>query len=258
MSSYFKTMKLHLKSMLEYKKSAILSIVSQFFIFFTYYFSIIALFTTFNNIKGFTVYEVLLNFSIIQFGYSLVEFMARGIDRFDELIVRGDYDRILTRPRGIVTQAMIFQFDTFKIIRTLQSIIIMIIALVNLNIKWNSYKVFVLIISLSSSTLIFFGVFLLGASYCFFSIQGLEFRSLMTDGGKHMAQYPISIYKKGFVTFFTYVIPYALVNYYPLLYLIGKKDNFYYGLLPIFGILFYIICLFIFKFCSKRYLSVGS
>ena len=57
-----------------------------------------------------------------------------------------------------------------------------------------------------SSIILFFGIFLLMASYCFITIHGLEVRNLLTDGGKQMAQYPISIFKKGFVFFFTYII----------------------------------------------------
>ena len=73
MSLYFKFMKIHFKSELQYKLSFALSFISQFIVFFGYYFSIICLFDKFSNIKGFTMYEVLLTFSIIQFGFSFCE-----------------------------------------------------------------------------------------------------------------------------------------------------------------------------------------
>ena len=49
---YFSHLKQNLKCQLEYKWSFIMSLISQIFVFFTYYFLIISLFTKFNNIKG--------------------------------------------------------------------------------------------------------------------------------------------------------------------------------------------------------------
>ena len=87
MRVYFKALSLHLKSELEYRVSFLISFLSQILVFFSYYFIIIALFTKFNNIKGFTMYEVLLCFSVIQFGFAFNEVFARGVDRFDKLIL---------------------------------------------------------------------------------------------------------------------------------------------------------------------------
>ena len=95
MKLYFNSLALHLKSELEYRMSFIISFLSQILIFFTYYFVIIALFSKFDNIKGFTLYEVLLCFSIIQFGIAFNEVFARGIDKFDKLIIEGGFDRLI-------------------------------------------------------------------------------------------------------------------------------------------------------------------
>ena len=258
MKLYFRSLGLHLKSELEYRVSFILSFLTQILIFFSYYFVIISLFGKFNNIKGFTMYEVLLCFSIIQFGFSFNEVFARGIDKFDDLIIQGNFDRLLLRPRNIILQVLCSDSNFVKLARVIQAIIVMIISLINLNIDWNIYRVITLILMLISSVIIFFGIFLLAASYCFFSVQGLEVRNVFTDGGKHMAQYPIGIFQKGMVFFFTFIIPYAFVNYYPLLYFIGKKDNLLYGFSPMLVTLYLIPCILVFKLGMKRYSSVGS
>ena len=258
MKIYFESLAMHLKAELEYRVNFILSFLSQILVFFTYYFIILALFTKFNNIKGFTLYEVLLCFSIIQFGYAFNEVFARGVDRFDDLIIRGDFDRLLLRPKNIILQVLCSNSDFVKTSRIIQSLIIMIVALAHLNIEWNILKVITLILMLISSCVIFFGIFLAAAAYCFFTVQGLEVRNVFTDGGKHMAQYPIGVFKKGFVYFFTFIIPYAFVNYYPLLFFIGKSDNILYAFSPILVILYLIPCILLFYFGMKRYSSVGS
>ena len=258
MKIYLESLAMHLKGELEDRVNFILSFLSQILVFFTYYFIILALFTKFNNIKGFTMYEVLLCFSIIQFGFAFNEVFARGVDRFDDLIIRGDFDRLLLRPKNIILQVLCSNSDFVKTSRIIQSLIVMIVALAHLNIEWNILKVITLILMLISSCVIFFGIFLAAAAYCFFTVQGLEVRNVFTDGGKHMAQYPIGVFKKGFVYFFTFIIPYAFVNYYPLLFFIGKSDNILYAFSPILVILYLIPCILLFYFGMKRYSSVGS
>lgn len=258
MRLYIDYLKLHFKSILEYKLSFILSLISQIFVFFTYYFLIIAMFDKFSTLKGYNVYEVLLTFSIIHFGFSMNETFARGVDQFDNLIVDGSFDRVLLRPKNILLQVIGYQIDYTKIARIIQSLIVMAIALINLNIEWSVLKVVCLILMFMSSVAIFFGIFLLAASYCFLTVQGLEVRNVFTDGGKHAAQYPIGIFNKIFVKIFTYIIPYALVNYYPLMYFVGKTDNIAYVFLPLIVFLYLIPCFIIFNKGSKNYLSTGS
>lgn len=255
---FLESLKLNIKSQLEYKASFIMDAISQFFVFFTYYFTIIAIFNRFNNIKGFNVYEILLCFSIIQFGFAFTETFFRGIDKFEDLIIDGYLDRFLVRPRGILYQTLCQRIHLVKIFRILQALIIMGIALINLNINWDITKIIVLILMIISSVLIFFGLFVLMASYCFITIQGLEVKNLVTDGGKNLAQYPISIYKKGVVFIFTFIVPYAFINYYPLLYFLGKTNNIFYMFSPLLVFIFLIPCLLSFKIGLKHYSSTGS
>ena len=234
---YIESMKLKLKSQLEYRLSFILTFISQIGVFFTYYFMTVALFQRFDNIKGFTLYEVLLCFSIIHFGFAFNETFFRGVDKFDKFIIDGSLDRLLVRPRGVLYQVICSEMDFVKLARIIQSLIIAMFL---------------------SSIILFFGIFLLMASYCFITIHGLEVRNLLTDGGKQMAQYPIGIFRKGFIFIFTFIIPYASVNYYPLLYLLGKSNNTLYLLSPLLIVVYLIPCFLSFKIGLKHYSSTGS
>lgn len=257
MKLYLKFFKMHLNSQLQYRASFILSFISQFIVFFGYYFTILCLFDNFSNIKGFTLYEVLLTFSIIQFGFAFCETFFRGMDVFDELIISGNFDKLLLRPRNIMFQVFTEDMSLVRIARLLQALIILIIALVKINIDWDIYKIITVIFMLMSSILIFLGIFILAASYCFVTVKGLEVRNVFTDGGKHMAQYPIGIFKKGFKFIFTFIIPYGFVNYYPLLYILGKNNNKLFMFSPLITVLYLIPCIIVFYKGIKKYSSTG-
>lgn len=257
MKLYLRFFKMHLNSQLQYRASFILSFISQFIVFFGYYFTILCLFDNFSNIKGFTLYEVLLTFSIIQFGFAFCETFFRGMDVFDELIISGNFDKLLLRPRNIMFQVFTEEMSLVRIARLLQALIILIIALVKINIDWDIYKIITVIFMLISSILIFLGIFILAASYCFVTVKGLEVRNVFTDGGKHMAQYPIGIFKKGFKFIFTFIIPYGFVNYYPLLYILGKSNNKLFMFSPLITVLYLIPCIIVFYKGIKKYSSTG-
>lgn len=258
MKIYINYLKLHLKSLCEYKSSLILSILSQILVFFSYTFVITSMFDKFNNIKGFTLYEVLLTFSIINFGYAINEVFARGLDQFDSLIITGDFDRLLLRPINILAQVIGFKIQYVKVTKIIYSLIIMIYSLIKLNLSWNLLKILTLLFMIFSSIAIFFAIFLVTASYCFITVQGLEIRNVLTDGGKNIAQYPMGVFPKSILKFFTFIIPYSLVNYYPLLFLIDKSSNIIYIFLPLLVLLYIIPAIILFNKGATKYLSTGS
>ena len=258
MRLYFKYLKLHFKSAMQYKTSFLLSFISQAFAFLGFYITILCLFNKFPNVAGFNMYEVLLTFSIISFGSSFCEIFFRGIDQFDHLIEKGEFDRLLLKPKNILFQVIVEEADFVRSSRLLQSIIFLIIALVHLKIKYNLLKILILILMLSGSIIVFFGLLVLSAAYCFITIKGLEVRNVFTCGCRDMAQYPIGIFSRGMMFFLTYIIPFGCINYYPLLYLLGKSNNTLYIFTPLLTIIYLIPCIIIFYKGIKKYTSTGS
>jgi ABC-2 type transport system permease protein len=258
MGLLLKYWKAELKVSLQYRVSFILTFISQFIIFFTFYFTIYALFQRFGSLKEFNFYEILLCFSVIQIGFSVSEVFARGFDRFERLVINGDFDRLLVRPQNIYLQILGSMIAYERTGRLLQGILIFFIALFNLDIDFSLLKVLTLIFMIVGAASIFTGLFIMGAAFCFVTIQGLELRNIFTDGGREMAQYPMGIYKKPFFYFFTFIIPFSCVNYFPLLYVLGKINNSLYSLLPLCATLFLIPSILIFNKGIKSYRGTGS
>ncbi len=106
--------------------------------------------------------------------------------------------------------------------------------------------------------IVFASLFLLYASLCFFTLEGLELINIFTDGGREFGQYPFSIYGEGVLKFLTFIIPLALVQYYPLLYLTGRSQQPALMFAPIVATLFLIPVYTFWRFALKHYQSTGS
>lgn len=260
MGLYYKYLLVLFKSQMQYRTSFLLLSFGQFFIPFTVFAGLYFLFERFGQIKGWEFYEVALCFSVIHMAFAISQCFARGFDAFSSLVAGGDFDRLLVRPRSTIVQVLGSKFEFTRFGRLLQSTMVMAWALTNLTIDWNLLKVITLCLMVMSGVLIFTGIYILAATMCFWTIQGLEVANIFTDGGKEMAQYPLNIYQKWITRFFTYVIPFGTVNYMPLMYLLGKTDGneILYMLMPIMGSFFILPCLFVWNIGVRHYRSTGS
>ena len=258
MNLYWKYASISLRSQMQYKVSFIMSAVGQFLVSFTTFLGVYFMFSRFNSVKGFTFSEVLLCFAVILTSFSLAECFVRGFDAFSGIISYGEFDRIMVRPRNEILQVLASRIEFSRIGRLLQALVMFAYAIPASGVDWTLDKILTLIFMLAGGLIVFSGLFIIYASFCFFTIEGLEFMNIFTDGGREFGRYPFSVYGEGVLKFLTYVIPLALFQYYPFLYLIGKSDNTYYMFLPLVGMLFIIPCLIFWRIGVRHYKSTGS
>ncbi|WP_400246836.1 ABC transporter permease [Niallia sp. JL1B1071] len=260
MKLYFQYLLVLFKSQMQYRTSFWLLSLGQFLVPFSAFAGLYFLFERFGQIKGWDFYEVALCFAIIHMAFALSECFARGFDNFSSLVASGNFDRLLVRPRTTFVQVLGSKFEFTRVGRLLQSVIVLAWALSNLAIDWSLMKILTLLLMIMSGVFIFTGIFILAATLSFWTIQGLEIANIFTDGGREMAQYPLNIYQKWVTRFFTFVIPFGSVNYFPLLYLLGKggKAEWLYMLTPLAGILFILPCIFVWIVGVRHYRSTGS
>lgn len=255
---YIHYISINIRCMMQYKASFFLNVTGQFLVSFTVFLSMFFMFKRFSNVEGFTYSEVLLCFSTILLEFSLAEMFARGFDAFSGMVRGGDFDRILVRPRGEIIQVLGSKFELTRIGRMIQAIVIFVYGIIASKIAWNFPKVLTVICMLIGGIVIFSALFLIYAALCFFTLDGLEFMNVFTDGAKEFGQYPTAIYGKKMLLFTTFVIPYSLFQYYPLLFLTGRSNNIMLMILPLGACWFMIPALMLWKYGVRHYKSSGS
>jgi ABC-2 type transport system permease protein len=258
MQLYMKFFGIHLKSAMQYKVSFVLTTLGQFLVSFNVFLGIYFMFDRFHEVSGYSFSEVLLCFSTVLLSYSLAEMFMRGFDLFSSTISNGEFDRILLRPRSIILLVVSGKIEFTRLGRMMQAIIMFVYGIASSKIDWNLSKVLTLILMILGGTVIFGCLFIIYAGICFFTLEGLEFMNILTDGAREYGKYPLDIYGKGVLKFCTYLVPYTLFQYYPFLYLIGRTDNWTYMLLPILGCLFLMPSLLLWRVGVRHYKSTGS
>ena len=255
---YLKYFKIQFLSMLEYRKSFIISVIAQIFASFFSFLSIVFLFEKFGSIEGYTFTDVLICFAISFLGFSISECFFRGFDHFAQILANGEFDRMLTRPRNLIIQILGTKIEFQKIGKAITGFITLILILIFNKNLLQLDKLLTILLMIIGTIVIYANLFILKASITFFTTQSLEIMNIFTDGGRDLSQYPLNIYKKWVLDFFTYILPLAFVNYYPLLYLIDRSSNIFYAISPLISLLFIVPCFFIWKIGVKKYKSIGS
>lgn len=258
MKLYWRYFMIHLKSQMQHKTSFLMLIVGQFLATFTAFLGMYYMMARFQQIDGFTLNEVLISFSIITLAFALAEMFARGFDSFAILIGNGEFDRMLVRPQNLVLQVLGSRIELSRIGRLIQALLIFGYVLPNSDIQWTGLKLLTLCFMIIGGVIVFSSLFLLYASLCFFTIEGLEFINIFTDGGREFGQYPFSIYGEAVLKFLTFIVPLALVQYYPLLFLLGRSQNTFFVFVPLIACLFIFPCYGMWRFGLKHYQSTGS
>ena len=258
MKLYFKYVGILLKSQMQYKVSFFMTALGQFLVSFTAFLGIYFMFSRFHSVNGFVFSEILLCFSVVLMAFSITECFVRGFDVFPRLIQSGNLDRILVRPRNEIFQVLVSNIEFSRIGRLFQAVLMLVYAIPASKIVWSFDKILTIVLMLLGGIAVFSALFVLYAGISFFTIEGLEFMNIFTDGSREFGAYPLSIYGEGILKFYTYVIPIALFQYYPFLYLIGRSEQIGLIFLPLLGFVFLIPCYCFFRYGLKKYKSTGS
>lgn len=255
---YFHYISLALRSSMQYKVSFFLIVTGRFLVSFNAILGVYFVFQRFNVVKGYGFGEVLLCFSIIQMSFSLCESVSHGFAVFAGIVRHGGFDRILLRPRSAILQLLGSEFDVSRIGMLLQGIVMFVYGIVISPVDWTWGRGFTVVMMVVGGTVLFASIFLLEAALSFFTLEGLEAVNILSYGAKEHGKYPVDIYGKRMMKFCTFVIPYALVQYYPLQYLLGRNNAWYYSLYPLGTLPFALVCYGLWRLGIRRYQSSGS
>jgi len=257
MKLYFQFLSIHLRSAMAYRASFLLSCLGHLLIMLNIYLSVVFLLDRFGSIAGYTMPQLALCFSVILAATSLAECFGRGFDVFHQLLADARFDRILVRPRPLVFQVLCQDLKPTQLPCLLQAAVMLAWAVGAGAVDWTPGKVLVLALMILCGAAVFFGLFLINAAICFFTMEHVEVLNIFTDGPREYGKYPFGIYGRPVLLVLTFLVPLALVQHWPLQYLLGRGPAWY-GALPAAALLFLIPCALLWRLGVRHYRSTGS
>ncbi len=222
-----------------------------------------SLFDRFEHLRDWRLAEVALFYGMVNLAMALTKTASYGFDRFEQWIRSGDFDRLLLRPRSTALQLLGQRLQAMRIGQFAQGLTVLLWAISALDIAWSVPKVMLLVLAIVSGACVFYSLFILRATLCFWTTQGMELVNALSYGGVETARYPLSIYRPWFRHFFTFVVPLACISYYPALAILGRADPlgssiYFQWLAPAIGFIFLFLSVQVWRFGVRHYCSTGS
>jgi ABC-2 type transport system permease protein len=263
MRLYWRYAVISLRGQMQYRASFIMWSIGQFLAVGIEFLGIWAMFDRFGSLKGWTLAEVALLYGIANVAFALAESFGRGFDTFSGVVRAGDFDRLLLRPRSTALQVAGQEFQFLRFGRLLNGLVALVWATFQLGIAWTPAKTLLLLATTLGGSCVFYGLFVLQATLCFWTVESLEIMNTVTYGGTETAQYPMTIYRPWFRRFFTFVVPLACMNYIPASAILDRGASlgvpaWLPWVAPLVGVAFLLVSLQVWRFGERRYRSTGS
>lgn len=262
---YRRLIGMQMRAQLQYRAAFVLEVVATAITLATYFAALALVFERFGGLGGWSLAEVALLWGMVELAFGTMDLIFGGFDpaTFGQQVRRGSFDQLLLRPLNITLQVLGSEFILRRVGRMAQGLAILVLALNLAEVSWTPARLLYLPLALAGQVCFFGGLFIIGSTITFWTVESIEVMNIFTYGGSELMAYPMQIYPDWLRRFFTFVIPAGLLNYYPALFLLGKPDPFHLPawlpfLAPLVGLGVLLLALAFWRFGIRYYQSTGS
>jgi ABC-2 type transport system permease protein len=185
---------------------------------------IVVMFANVDLLGGFDLGEIAFLYGGTALCLGLADLVVGNVERLGSRIRTGTVDAMMVRPVSLFVQVCADRFALRRIGRVVQGTAVFAWSFTVVDVHWSVTRVLMVPYIVVFGTLIFAALFVLGAAFQFVSTDGSEAANAFTYGGGTMTQYPLTIFPAEVVKAMTFLVPVAFVNWYPSLYVLGRRD----------------------------------
>lgn len=214
----------------------------------------------FGSLDGWTLGEVALLYGMAELAFVSMDILFGGFDspNLSRIIRTNMFDTFLLRPVPLAVQVFGSDLALRRIGRVLFAAWILFYGTTHTNISWTAEYFGLMLSSFLGLVAFFGGLFIIGGSLTYWTVQSVEAMNVLTYGGRTLISYPMEIYGAALRKTFTYLIPAAFLSYFPFLKILGRPlpdglpDWVAYLSLPV-GLIGLVLAFLVFRFGIRHY-----
>ena len=196
-STYTKLIGAQIRSQMQYRASFFMEALGTALITVLEYASLALIFYRFQDLKGWSLGEIAFLYGLAEISFGAMDLFFSGFDpsNFGLRIRRGGFDQLLLRPINITLQILGSAFMLRRLGKIIVGIFIFSFALRQTNLAWTMGKVIYLPFVILGQICFFGGLFIIGSTITFWTVESIEVINIFTYGGSFMTSYPMHIYQ---------------------------------------------------------------
>lgn len=201
----------YIKTKLEYRGDFIVGLLSDLSLQAVNLIFILVVFGHTQALKGWSREEVIFIYGFFLVPFAIFSAFFNIWDFNDRYIIKGEMDRILTRPIHSLFQIILERMELESLIGAITGMIVMGYAAVELQLSFYWYDFFLFLLMVGGGALVYGGIFVTLASLGFWSDAKSSIMPLMYNIGNY-GRYPVNIYNRVIRFILTFVLPFAFVG----------------------------------------------
>jgi ABC-2 type transport system permease protein len=251
-------LKNYMKTRLTYRSDFWIEVLSDLLMNGLNLFFILVVFGQTDSLGGWNREQILFIYGFFMVPYGIFGTFFNLWSFSERYIVKGEMDRILTRPAYNLWQIMLENIDPSSIFSSIAGLIIMGYSGTHLGIDLQWYDLFVFVLLVAGAVLAYIGIYTAFTATGFFTDAPTGILPLLWNIQSY-GRYPVTIYNKFLRGLLTWVLPYAFVGFYPAAYFLDRDEWLGFALLtPVVGVAFFTIGVTVWNIGVSRYRGAGS
>lgn len=251
-------LKNYLKTRLTYRADFWVEVLSDLFFQATNLIFIFVIFMHTPTLAGWTRDEMIFVYGYFMIPYGVFSCFFNLWNFSERYIVKGEMDRILTRPAHNLFQILLENVDPPALIGSFIGAVMMGVCWARLGLGFGLIELLMLLVMLAGSVMVYFGVYAALTSLSFYTDAPTGILPLVFNIQSY-GRYPLTIYNRFLQVLLTWVLPFAFVGIVPASYFVEGKGMQQMALLtPLMGIAFLALGLTLWNVGIKRYRGAGS
>jgi ABC-2 type transport system permease protein len=252
-----------IRAQMTYRASFLMMTAAQFLVTFIDFAAILVMFSNIEVLGGFDLPEIALLYGVSCLALGIADLLVGNCERVGRKVRDGTFDVMLVRPVGTLVQVATDAFSLRRLGRIAQAALVLGWAVYSVEVDWSATRLLVLAGSVVCGTVIFAAVFVLGGAFQFWAQDSAEVANAFTYGGNYLTQFPLTIYPGEVVRAITFIIPIAFVNWYPVLFVLGRDvpgglpDGLRFAS-PLVAVVMCAVTAVVWRGGIRRYRSTGS
>lgn len=266
MNRYFRLafvyIKYSFKGIASYRSAFILGAVSQIAAYAVDFGLMWIMINAFGSMNGWTKYEVILLYAMSLASYALAGFFFFNIRALSGDIRSGQFDDMMVKPLGLLPYLICTNFNRGYVAHLALAIYLTVLCFASLGIVLTVAKLAFFVVAIISGALIYAALFLITTAPAFFFIKSNALGGIIFFF-RNMSYYPLSIFPKALQVLLSLIVPYGMMNFFPLQAILGKSDFLFFGsyiqyVAPFFAVALFCAAVWFFYFGARHYKSSGT
>ncbi|GHI00142.1 ABC transporter permease [Neobacillus kokaensis] len=257
-SMFFQYISQYVKTRLQYRADLFVEFLSDLMSQAINLIFILVVFGHTDLLGGWSRDEIIFIYGFFLVPYAVFSAFFNIWDFNERYIVKGELDRILTRPIHSLFQIILERIELESLLGAVTGIAVMVYAGSRLGITLTWYDPLLFIVFVIGGALVYGGIFVVLACISFWADAKTSIMPMMYNISNY-GRYPVNIYNKLIRFVLTWILPFAFVGVYPASFFLEKEEWYLYAYLtPAIGVVFFSLSVFLWNQGIKKYRGAGN